>query len=68
MEIRIALKNNKALVFQFGRETPFFKSLDLISIIIEEYNNHMNVIFASYIKGFFKDKSAKIRKKKNRKK
>ena len=62
MEIKIALKNNKALCIQFGRKSPWGSSFYLVSIIIEEYGHDrekMKVINAFFIKEFFRDKRFK---------
>lgn len=56
MLIRIALKNNRSLSISFGRNLPWSQSIYFIDIIIEDWHNN-EVIFAKYIKGFWKVKN-----------
>ena len=56
MEIKIALKGNRALCILLGYRTPWFGSIDWFFVTIEEYDDNFNVIFASYIFSMFRKK------------
>lgn len=54
MNLYKRIDNKEMIYIVFGRNLPCSKSLYLITIIREEYDNKMNVVFASIIKGFFR--------------
>lgn len=56
MEIKIQLKNGKVLCIYFGRVTKWFQCVDLFHITIEEYNDKLEVIYAWYKFGLFREK------------
>ena len=53
MEIIIKKNKNQIYRITFGRDLPNTKCLYLISIIIEDYDDNLQLTYASFIKGFF---------------
>lgn len=54
MEIKIALKGNRALCIQFGFKTPWYGSIDWFTVVIEDYDEHYNVYYATHKFGMFR--------------